>query len=280
MMIVEPRSRPPRPAGVPFQPQTLNFNPDSAKNAPSWHSAWRPSRIPHGPSPPGATHRPGLASRHRRFLRAARNYASVVWIVPVVLCGRMVRLEPLEPRHAADLLAAADPELFRHTPQAPPEWSVRGFEQEIESVRATPGVVPFAIILTQASRAIGRTTFMDIRPEHRGTEIGRTWITRPCHGTPVNPEIKYLMLRHAFEQSAPPAVRVQFTTSSTNLHSQRAIARLGAVREGTLRRNRLVPAGPDPFGPTMLRDTVVFSILDAEWPAVKRRLEERIGWSA
>lgn len=203
-----------------------------------------------------------------------------MWIEPVILKGQVVRLEPLEPRHAADLLGAADPELFRHTPQAPDEWTAAGFEREITRVSALPDVVALAIVHLGSGKAIGRTTYMDIKAEHRGVEIGRTWIGRAHHGTKVNPEIKYLMLRHAFEGLSPPAARVQFTTGGGNVHSQRAIAKLGAVREGVLRRNRLVPRGPDPGDPPYLRDTVYFSILDEEWPEVKKCLEERIGWRA
>jgi ribosomal-protein-alanine N-acetyltransferase len=199
------------------------------------------------------------------------------WVNPITLEGHLTRLEPLETRHAPDLLAAADPELFRHTPQFPPEWSIAGFEQQIEKLNTLPDVVAFAIILKDTGKAIGRTTYMDIQPPSRGLEIGRTWIGRPWQGTKVNPEIKFLMLRHAFERLTPTAIRVQLTTSATNLHSQRAIAKLGAVREGVLRNHRIVPSGPTPDDPPMFRDTVFFSILPDEWPTVKARLIERIG---
>lgn len=204
------------------------------------------------------------------------------WVRPVTLeCPgvvRSIRLEPLEARHAPDLFAAADRELFRHTMQAPQEWSVRGFEQELEQVKSLPGVVALAIVLSDganAGRAIGRSTFMDIKPEHRAVEIGRTWIGRAHHGTRVNPEAKYLMLRHAFESLSPPAIRVQITTNGTNLHSQAAIAKLGAVREGVLRKARIVPPSLDRPEPAV-RDWVIFSILDEEWPRTKERLESRL----
>ncbi|MCX5689084.1 MAG: GNAT family N-acetyltransferase, partial [Planctomycetota bacterium] len=144
------------------------------------------------------------------------------WIQPTTLeCRglvRTIRLVALESRHASDVFPQADPELFRHSMQAPAEWSVRGFEAEFEKVRAMDGVVAFAIMLASGpnvGKAIGRTTYMDIRAEHRGVEIGRTWIARAYHGTRVNPEAKYLMLRHAFEHLAPTAIRVQFTTNGT-----------------------------------------------------------------
>ncbi len=198
--------------------------------------------------------------------------------------ARTIRLVPLEPRHAPDLLTVADPELFRHTMQAPAEWSVRGFELEIEKVNALPGVVAFAIVLAErsgslnAGHAIGRSTFMDIKPEHRGLEIGRTWIGRAFHGTRVNPEAKYLMLRHAFESLAPTAIRVQLTTNGTNTHSQNAIAKLGAVREGVLRKARILPPSLD-RPQTAVRDWVHFSIIDDEWPKIRDGLEARLARS-
>jgi len=201
------------------------------------------------------------------------------WIEPVVMQGRVARLEPLVPEHAAELLAAADAELFRFTPQAPAEWSVAGFEAEIRHVLSIPGVVPFAVRHIFTGRVAGRTTYMEINPQHRGVEIGRTWLARSHHGTTVNPEIKYLMLRHAFEVLIPVALRVQFTTDESNLHSRKAIEKLGAVREGVLRQHRIVPTGPDPASPKRVRNTVVYSVVADEWARVKVGLEARIGWS-
>jgi len=198
-----------------------------------------------------------------------------MWIEPVTLHGQNVRLEPLEARHAPDLLAAADPELFRFTAQHPPEWTVSGFEREIASVNSITDSVALAIVLNSTGKAIGRSTFMDIKAEHRGVEVGRTWIGRAHHGTIVNPEIKFLMLRHAFESLVPTAIRVQLVTSGKNLHSQTAIAKLGAVREGVLRHCRIA-TNPDPNVAPEIRDAVYFSILAAEWPSVKQRLEDRI----
>lgn len=191
---------------------------------------------------------------------------------------RTIRLEPLTLGHAADLFGVADPDLFTHTRQAPTSWSVRGFEEEFGAVLALPDVVAYAIVLaggTEEGRAIGRTTFMDIKAEHRGLEIGRTWIGRAYHGTRVNPEAKYLMLRHAFESLAPTAIRVQITTNGSNLHSQRAISKLGAVREGVLRKARVMPSSLD-RAETLVRDWVIYSVLDEEWGGVKAALEARL----
>lgn len=204
------------------------------------------------------------------------------WVKPLTLeCPgvvRTIRLEPLQERHCADLFRAADPELFRHSMQAPQEWSVEGFIRQAASINALPDVVAFAMVLAagaEKGRAVGRTTFMDIKPEHRGVEIGRTWISRPFHGTRVNPEAKYLMLRHAFEVLSPTAIRVQFTTTGTNLHSQAAIAKLGAVREGVLRNARILPPALERTEP-VVRDCVHFSILAEEWERVKTGLERRL----
>ncbi len=194
---------------------------------------------------------------------------------------RQIRLEPLTPRHAPDLFAVADREIFAHTMQAPREWSVRGFEKECEELARLPQTVALAIVLIRgdhAERAIGRTTFMHIRAESRGLEIGRTWIGRAYHGTRVNPEAKYLMLRHAFEALRPPALRVQFTTNHKNLHSQAAIAKLGAMREGVLRQSGIMPANLFRTEPEV-RDWVMYSILQDEWPNVRSRLESRLGRS-
>lgn len=218
------------------------------------------------------------------------------WVTPCTLhdpaLTPTIRLEPLTRRHAPDLYAAADPELFRHSMQNPPEWTVRGFELEMDKVISTPGVAALAIVLATAhagtgasplaaGTCIGRTTFMDIRPEHRGLEIGRTWISRRFQGTRVNPEAKFLMLRHAFEALTPTAIRVQITTSGTNLHSQRAIERLGAVREGVLRDARVMPPFCAPPGlagreQPVVRDWVFYSILAGEWPGVRERLLARL----
>jgi N-acetyltransferase len=192
-----------------------------------------------------------------------------VQVSPTTLTGRVVRLEPLRAEHAPGLLRAADPELFRFTPQGPDEWTEAGFRETIAGVNAIPDCVAFAIIHQPTDTVIGRTTYMEIRPANRGLEIGRTWLARAHQGTAVNPEMKYLLMRHAFETLG--AIRVQYKTGHNNLHSQRAIAKLGAVREGVLRNHVILPDGS-------FRHTVVFSITDTEWPDIKSALERRIGW--
>jgi RimJ/RimL family protein N-acetyltransferase len=199
-----------------------------------------------------------------------------MWITPITLVGRVVRLEPCTVAHAAgmfDIAMESGAETFRFTlpPTNEPigQWSAAGVAADIERINALSYVVAFAVIHLPSNRIIGRTTYMEIRPPHRGVEIGRTWIARAHQGTAVNPEMKYLMMRHAFETKG--AIRVQFKTGLNNLHSQAAIAKLGAVREGVLRNQMILPDGTK-------RDTVVFSVTDAEWPMVKSRLEQRLGY--
>lgn len=189
-------------------------------------------------------------------------------IKPVTLAGRAARLEPLAPQHAQALAEAATPELFiYHFP--PREYSPAGFEELIAFLQSAAGFCPFAIVDRGSEVAIGVTCYLDIRPEHRGVEIGFTWIGKPHQGTRINPECKYLLFRHAFDDQQ--AVRVQLKTDLRNVQSQRAIAKLGAVREGVLRKHMIRPDG-------YLRDTVMYSVTSEEWPRVRAGLEERLGY--
>jgi len=187
-------------------------------------------------------------------------------VAPVTLEGRFVRLEPLEARHAGALAEAASPDLFTyHFP--PDELTPAGFAAQIEGLRAAPRFEPFAQVLRETGRAIGITSYLDIEPHNRALEIGFTWIGKPWQGTGVNPESKLLLLAHAFETLG--ALRVQLKTDARNLQSQAALTKLGAVREGLLRKHMTLPDG-------LQRDTVLFSITDEEWPDVRRLLEERL----
>lgn len=192
-------------------------------------------------------------------------------VEPVTLEGRTVRLEPLTLDHALGLwrVAQPDPDMFDYTWVWVAHSDYDAFRENVRSMISRANRVTFAIVLAETDEPIGSTSYLDIRPEHRGLEIGATWIGRAYQGTQVNPENKYLLLRHAFEQLG--AVRVQLKTDGRNLHSQRAIARLGAKLEGVLRKHLIVT---DDY----VRDTVMFSIIDDEWPAVKAALEERLGY--
>ena len=186
---------------------------------------------------------------------------------PVVLYGDRVRLEPLDHRHADDLLEhAQDDEIWRYMPVPRPATRT-ALEELIDKAwkAASEGLeIPFAIIDDKSDRAVGSTRYLDIHRPDRILEIGWTWLGTSAQRTPINTECKFLLLRHAFEDLG--ALRVQLKTDGRNTRSQQAIDRLGAVKEGVLRRNRLMWDG-------VRRDTVYYSILDDEWPAVKTRLE-------
>jgi RimJ/RimL family protein N-acetyltransferase len=188
---------------------------------------------------------------------------------PVTLAGRHVRLEPLTLAHAPDLFAvlATDPSVWRWWLVAPPATlaDLEAWLRGCLAQQQAGAVVLFAQVAQPAGRLAGSTTYLSINRRERGLEIGSTWLGRPWQRTGVNTEAKYLLLRHAFETLG--AARVQLKTDTRNVQSQAAIERLGAVREGVLRKYQLVHDGT-------LRDTVLYSIIAEEWPAVKSRLEE------
>ncbi|WUS97855.1 GNAT family N-acetyltransferase [Streptomyces sp. NBC_00708] len=188
--------------------------------------------------------------------------------LPVTLTGRHVRVEPLAPAHLDDLFAAGgnDDDVWRWlgtpTPRTPQE-----LEAELTALLADPSYLPFAVVDLASGRAVGWTTYMDVDVKNERLEIGWTWYGRAYWRTAVNTETKLLLLTHAFEELGMG--RVQLKTDHLNERSQEAIARLGARREGVLRRHRRRPDGS-------WRDTVYFSLLAQEWPEAKGRLEARI----
>ncbi len=187
---------------------------------------------------------------------------------PVVLSGPRVRLEPLEERHRADLEAAVavDPGAFTLSgPVASvglDAWIARAAEERDAGER-----LPFAIVLVEDGRAIGSSSYLDIAPADGRLEIGATWYGRAWWRTFVNPEAKLLLLGHAFDELG--ATRVAFRTDAANERSRSAIERLGAAFEGVHRHREHRPDGT-------LRDTAFYSILAAEWPAVRAGLEKRL----
>lgn len=191
-------------------------------------------------------------------------------VQPVTLTGKIVRLEPLQLRHASDLYTASldesiwsfMPTNVGHSPTEVEQWI-----QKTRGMQETGNILPFAIVLQESDRAIGSTRYMDIQPRNRGLEIGWTWLNPEFQRTGVNTECKYLLLRHAFEQLG--AIRVQLKTDLRNLKSQRAIERLGAVKEGVLRNHVIMRDG-------YYRHSVYYSIIENEWPAVKAGLEEKM----
>lgn len=186
-------------------------------------------------------------------------------IAPVRLEGRHACLIPLERGHAPTLFAVGGgPEVWRYMPsKVESEGDMRAWVDEALAARDAGAELPFAI--TDATgRIVGSTRLLDISVPHRGLEIGGTWLAPEVWRTAVNTECKYLLLRHCFQTLG--AIRVQFKTDSRNVRSQRALERLGAVKEGVLRHHRILPDG-------YLRDSVYYSILAGEWPDVKTRLE-------
>ena len=197
------------------------------------------------------------------------EFSAPMDVQPVTLTGRTLRLEPLTMEHAEGLRSVAEPGLFTYGVIYPHDMSEAGWRDYMRRFLAIPGRVPFAIVLLDAEQPVGTTSYFDIRPEHRGLEIGYTWIGKAYQGSQVNPESKYLLLRHAFETLG--AIRVQLKTDGRNVQSQRAMAKLGAKLEGTLRHQVILPDG-------YRRDNVMFSIIEEEWPGVKAELEARLGY--
>lgn len=189
-------------------------------------------------------------------------------VKPVTLEGSEVRLEPLSVAHA-DALAVAgnEPELWAYFACGPVigRAAMRAWIEERLAQDAKGGSLGFAIIARQTGAPVGSTSYLDISSVDRRLEIGSTWLAADVRRTGINTECKYLLLRHAFETLGTN--RVQLKTDARNVRSQTAIARIGAKHEGVLRAHIVMADG-------YLRDTVMFSIIAPEWPAVKARLEQ------
>jgi N-acetyltransferase len=188
-------------------------------------------------------------------------------VEPVLLEGRILRLEPLSLDHAPGLWPHAGPEVFPWMADLPRDGSYEAFRDWIGLTMRRPASLTFAMILAATGEPVGVSGYLDIRPDHRGIEIGRTWIGKAHQGGRANPESKLLLFQHAFETLG--AIRVQLKTDLRNLQSQRAIEKLGAVREGVLRRYQIRSNGE-------VRDVIIYSVLAEEWPALKARLEARL----
>jgi len=187
---------------------------------------------------------------------------------PITLRGSRITLRPLAPGDAPALFAVTPRTTFPYFLSWPTEWTPDAFDRWLRTHIANPKTRAFAVIDSATGNVIGSTSYMDIDPANRCVEIGATWYAPSHRGTQVNPECKLLLLGHAFEKL--DCVRVTLKCDSRNLHSQRAIAKLGAVREGVLRKHRIQPDG-------FVRDTVYFSVIAEEWPAVREGLLARLG---
>ncbi len=186
-------------------------------------------------------------------------------IEPVTLQGRVVRLEPLALAHVPGLARVGlDPELWRWIPtQVADAAQMQAWVQTALDEQTAGTSLPFAIISQASGEAIGSTRYMNIVPAHRRLEIGSTWLSTAAQRSGANTEAKLLLLTHAFE--ALKAIRVELKTDALNSRSRAAIARIGGIEEGIFRRHVICASG-------RVRDTVYFSMLDNEWPAVKARL--------
>jgi len=187
-----------------------------------------------------------------------------------VLEGVHARLEPLSESHHDALCAVGlDPELWKWIPH-----QVLEREQMMTYIRAALAdqekriTIPFATVDRATKTVVGSTRFMNIDATNKRVEIGATWIAQPWQRTAINTEAKYLMMRHAFETLG--CNRVELKTDSLNSTSRNAILRIGAKEEGIFRHHMVTWSG-------RLRDTVYFSVIAQEWPAVKANLEAKMG---
>lgn len=192
-------------------------------------------------------------------------------VKPVVLKGRYVRLVPMTVEHIPELAeigVGQDFWDFMVYGRMDTEADMRGWVKEILT-RAEKGTdLPFVAIHLETGRVAGATRYLNIMPNDKGLEVGGTWYGLDFQRTAVNTECKYLLLTHAFETLG--CIRVQIKTDSLNLRSQKAIERIGAVKEGVLRNHMILPNG-------RIRHSVFYSILDSEWADVKVRLEDLLG---
>ncbi|MFB9325590.1 GNAT family N-acetyltransferase [Paenibacillus aurantiacus] len=184
--------------------------------------------------------------------------------------GDTIILEPLEPGHRSALAQLLnDPAIWQFT------WRTVTNLEEAEALvdeallaRAAGKQLPFAIIDKRSGRIVGTSRIADMSPVHRHAEIGYSWLSPSVWRTPVNTECKRLLIAYCFEELN--ALRVQFSISHHNERSQRAVERIGAVREGVLRRARVKPDGS-------IHDVVIYGIVDGEWPDVRERIDGLLG---
>jgi N-acetyltransferase len=187
-----------------------------------------------------------------------------------VMVGEIVRLEPLARRHEKGLFTAArDERVWRWMPYDP-SGSREGFRAWLEDALAASSAgteAAFATVDVATGEPVGSTRYLALRPEHRGLEIGWTWLAPAHWQTGANVEAKLLMLAHAFERLG--CLRVEFKTDSRNERSRAALAALPAKFEGIFRKHMLVRGGER-------RDSAYYSIIDDEWPEVRENLGRRV----
>jgi len=182
--------------------------------------------------------------------------------------GRLIVLEPMHDEHREALrMVAADPTIWRwmQLDGSKADNFDRWFEHGLREA-AAEREAPFVTTARNGGRVLGSTRFLTLRPEHRGVEIGNTWLARSAWSTGANVEAKLLMLEHAFERVG--AMRVEFKTDARNVESRRGLEALPATFEGIFRKHMLIHAG--------IRGSAYYAIIDDEWPEVKANLERRL----
>lgn len=187
----------------------------------------------------------------------------------IVLDGSYVVMAPLELHHIDALYTAgAYDDIWRFMPvKVNTIDDMRRLVVDAIRNKQAGSEYPFIVLDKSTGNIIGSTRFLEISPVHKALEIGWTWYTPNAQGTSINPECKLLLLEYAFETLG--CIRVQLKTDLRNERSQRAIEKLGAKREGVLRKHRILWDG-------YIRDSVYYSILDSEWPDIKKRLLKRL----
>ena len=189
----------------------------------------------------------------------------MTWPPPITLTGKTARLEPLSVTHAPGLIeAVTDGKLWElwYTAIPSPDEMESNITRRL-ALQAKGEMLPFTVFNQATGQTIGMTTYMNIDAANRHVEIGSTWARKSAQRSGINTECKLLLLTHAFETLN--CIAVEFRTHFFNHQSRRAIERLGAKQDGILRSHRVSAEG-------MLRDTVVYSIIAAEWPTVRQHL--------
>jgi hypothetical protein len=192
------------------------------------------------------------------------------FLSPITLKGQFATVEPLHPEHHDALIAAvSDGKLWKlwYTAIPKPENMRAEIERRLH-LQQQGSMLPFVIRRNDTGALCGMTTYMNADVANRRVEIGSTWYAASAQRTGINTECKLMLLTHAFEDMH--CIAVEFRTHWMNQQSRAAIARLGAKQDGVLRNHQRMPGGS-------YRDTVVFSIIESEWPTVRRHLQFKLG---
>lgn len=195
------------------------------------------------------------------------NFMDPMQVIATELSNAHVKLVPIDMQHAVDLQESVDDSAFAFMAMRSSIKTKNEVRRYIEFQQSRANTLAFAVIDQSTGKAIGSTSYMNIRAEHRGLEIGSTWIAQSARGTKINPSMKYLMLKHAFEDLG--AIRVELCTDERNAQSRAAIEKLGASFEGLMINHIIMPDAH-------LRTTASYAITPDEWESVKERLLTRI----